>query len=213
MRCFDSLPSNEGQTMLSNFDPAIGFVSDPIEGGGTFTLTTYLGRFLREAEALAGPRDPAWTILGVEFFGFEHDGAVPHIWFPDTCGNVAIRLTRDAATKPAKALFQLAHEACHLVSPQGKAGAPNLEEGFATLFGHRLAAKYASVTYPIEPAYRAAHDAVADLLAINPLAIRDIRVIEPRLWMITPEIVTKAIPWLNHDTAAFLCCRWGQDSS
>ena len=56
-------------------------------------------------------------------------GIAPSSSYPGDCGNVAIRLTRDVAVDPPRALFQLAHEACHLISASGHTGnAPNLVE-------------------------------------------------------------------------------------
>ncbi|SRR6267378_2799463 len=198
--------------MISDLGPALGFVSGPLPGGGTNTLTTYLGVFLRRAEELAGPRDPSWTILGIEFFGEERVGAVPHIWYPGDCRHVAIRLTRDAAFEPARALFQLAHETCHLISPSGGKPAPNLEEGFATWLGHELALQHANYQCPIDPNYKAAHAAIVALLAHSPAAIRAIRLIEPRLWLVTPEIVEEAVPGFDYRLAEFLCASWATDA-
>jgi hypothetical protein len=38
----------------------------PIPHGGTFTLTTWFGKMLSEAEELYGRRDMDWTLIGVE---------------------------------------------------------------------------------------------------------------------------------------------------
>jgi hypothetical protein len=194
---------------MLNSDALDGFISQPLpDGTFTWTLTTNLGRFLREAEELAGPRDPSWTILGVEFFGNERDGAVPRIWYPGNCGHIAIRLTCDVAKDPARAIYQLAHEVVHLISPSGRSNAPNLEEGFASIFAHGMAERYANFRCPIAKEYRAAHEDVSALLAINRLAIREIRHFEPRLWMVTREIVARAVPGVDTQLAARLCRNW-----
>jgi hypothetical protein len=187
---------------------AYGFISHPFPGGGTFTLTTYLGRFLREAEELAGPRDPSWTILGVEFFGDEREGAVPQIWYPGNCGHIAIRLTRDVAKNKGRAIFQLAHEVAHLISPSGRKQALNLEEGFATIFGHEMAEQHANFRCAIDNQYKGAHEDVRALFTMNRLAIREIRQLEPRLWMVTPDIVARAVPGIDTQLAARLCRDW-----
>ena len=41
----------------------------PSNDGYTYTLTTLLGVFLREAESRYGPRDRAWTPLELSFMG------------------------------------------------------------------------------------------------------------------------------------------------
>jgi hypothetical protein len=186
---------------------AYGFISEPLpDDRATFTLTTYLGRFLREAEELAGPRDRSWTILGVEFFGEEREGAVPHTWYPGNCGNIAVRLTRDVAKNPPRAIYQLAHEVVHLISPSGAPSqAPNLEEGFASIFAAEQCANYRC---DIGKLYRAAHQDVTALFAMNRFAIREIRSLEPRLWMVTPEIIASAVPGIDTQLAARLCSNW-----
>ena len=111
-----------------------------IKGGHSWTLTTRLGKFLQKAEKEYGIRDKTWTILGVEFSA---EGQ-PTVWYPFSQDNtkfIAIQLTRKTANDKKRALFQLAHETIHLLSPAG----PNqkssvLEEGLATYFSiHALA--------------------------------------------------------------------------
>ena len=82
------------------------FTSMPIPNGGTWTLTTYFGQMLSEAEELYGRRDLNWTPIGVEFFA----STVPHIWFPGNRNHIAIRLTLSALNDLNEALWQLAHE-------------------------------------------------------------------------------------------------------
>jgi hypothetical protein len=90
-----------------------------------------------------------------------------------------------------------------LISPSGRPNqAPNLEEGFASIFAHEMAERHANFRCPIGKAYRAAHEDVSALLAINRLAIRKIRPFEARLWMVTPEIVARAIPGVDTQLAA-----------
>ena len=61
---------------------ARGLCCDRNEKGFLWTLTTRLGKLLFDAEQQFGPRDPSWTILGIEFglgtirwFGFRGRGA------------------------------------------------------------------------------------------------------------------------------------------
>jgi hypothetical protein len=192
----------------SDSELAYGFVSHPIPCGGSFTLTTYLGLFLRKAEERAGQRDLSWTILGVEFFGEERDGAMPHIWYPGNCGYIAIRLTRNVARDLQRAIFQLAHEVAHLISPSGGSDALNLEEGFASIFSHEMAAQHTSYASAVDDRYRAAHADVSALFAIDRLAIKKIRQLQPKLWMVTPEIMARAVPGIDIQLAERLCRVW-----
>ncbi len=120
----------------------VGASAKPIEcellgtsfpGGYTWTLTTRLGQALKMAEELYGRRDHGWTLLGVEF----SDNGQPQVWYPGSGegrSNVVIQLTEGAAKDYTVAMFQLAHEVVHVLSPNGTRGATVLEEGLASYF-------------------------------------------------------------------------------
>src|SRR4051812_12688158 len=57
-------------------DPAL-FMARPIENGYTWTLASRLGDMLHLAETMFGPRDPSYTVLGVEFVADN-----PRVWYP-----------------------------------------------------------------------------------------------------------------------------------
>jgi hypothetical protein len=127
------------------------FTSRPIPHGGTFTLTTWFGKMLSEAEELYGRRDMDWTPIGVEFFDCEK----PHIWFPGSRKYVCVRLTLHSLDDLDQALWQLAQEIGHCLAPTRNAN--NLGEGLATHFalnvGHysdksRLAGWRAMMEHP-----------------------------------------------------------------
>ena len=101
----------------------------PTNDGYTWTLASRLGAMLREIENLYGERDKSWTFVGVEF---EIGG--PQIWFPGNCGNIAIQLNINALYNEVLAHYQLAHEVIHLLAPDSNRGAPNIEEGLATVY-------------------------------------------------------------------------------
>lgn len=132
----------------------------------TWTLASRLGHILRYAETRYGPRDRNWTLLGVEFTS---EGS-PQVWYPTFDGigdSVIVQLTRSAATDETRALFQLAHEALHLLSPAGPgARASVLEEGLATynsLDYMRAIGRPLSPSYIDSPPYEAAYRAVLGL--------------------------------------------------
>jgi hypothetical protein len=201
------------QTMTIEFWSPValrGFVSRRIPGGsGTWTLTTWLGQFLLRAEEIAGPRDKAWTPIGIEFFE-EGDGKPnrPHIWFPGNCQNVAIRLTLDAAEDPGRALWQLAHEVAHLLSPCRAEEVTNLEEGFACNFARDMAGKYAYYSCQVSEDYRAAYGDVMSLLAMSTTAIKEVRRIEPQFSRITPDMIKRVVPRIEDQLAERLCRSW-----
>jgi hypothetical protein len=119
-----------GRIGVAAMIPSPLFTSTPTPNGGTWTLTTYFGQMLSEAEELYGHRDLNWTPIGVEFF----DCTVPHIWFPGNRNHVAIRLTLSALYDLSEALWQLAHETVHILGPVERGKVNNLEEGVATHF-------------------------------------------------------------------------------
>src|SRR5882724_13157884 len=93
----------------------------------TYTLVSHLSDILDDVERRFGPRDEAFTILGVEF-GVGN----PQIWFPSGRKHVAIQLGAAARLNVNEALFQVAHECVHLLNPVRAASV--LEEGVATLY-------------------------------------------------------------------------------
>jgi hypothetical protein len=129
----------------------------------SWTLTSRLGAILEKYEKLVGPRDTTYRVLGVEFTTQSY----PRIWYPDFGSgtrSVIVQLTEPARQNLALALFQLGHEAFHLLEPLGP-GKPtsNWEEGLASYFavqylrGTNIGNGEAFLT---ERGYRAAYDQV-----------------------------------------------------
>lgn len=87
-----------------------------------------------EAQKQYGNRDKEWTLLGVDFTTDKS----PSIWYPFSGDNqkmIGILITQQAANNEKEALFQLAHEVIHTLSPTGPNN-PSLvfEEGLASHF-------------------------------------------------------------------------------
>jgi hypothetical protein len=95
-----------------------------------YTLASRLGQILELAEKLYGDRDHSYTILGIYFT----TNAQPSHWFPGNRKDIIILLTKRCATDEREALFELSHEAIHLLSPTSGLNATNFEEGLATYF-------------------------------------------------------------------------------
>ncbi|MGE5546243.1 MAG: hypothetical protein ACM33T_05070 [Solirubrobacterales bacterium] len=135
------------------------------ERGYTWTLTTRLGQALEHAEALFGPRDRSWTLLGIEFAA-----SGPAVWYPNReRGYVVIQLQPTAADDAVLGCWQLAHEAVHLLSPV--ISATFLEEGLATFFQDRflkshLPREQAERDFPLTPDYAQARDLVTRLVEV-----------------------------------------------
>ena len=136
-----------------------------IEGGFTWTLTSRLGQILRGIEPLYGPRDKDYTILGIEF-----SQSGPQISYPANCKNIVIQLSLFSQENLLSALYELSHEAIHLLSPSGGQMASVLEEGLATFHSWNYVLKVLDVDYRSRTShkYREAALLVEKLLTQNP---------------------------------------------
>jgi hypothetical protein len=119
-------------------------IAQEIDGGYSYTLTTYALTFIEEAETLFGIRDSALLYGGVEL----SQNGNPQVWYPQIGGtykHIVIQLTADALQSRQKAIYQLSHEVIHVLSPNGPQGsANNLDEGLAVWFSVKMTEKYAS---------------------------------------------------------------------
>ncbi|WP_419737951.1 hypothetical protein [Ruegeria sp.] len=146
------------------------------------TFTRWLGVFLSDIEAMLGPRDPAFTVLGIEFVDTCHE--MPKTWFPDTHPHgkhVIVHLNRSAMQDGARARWQLAHECVHLIDPaQGVASV--MEEGIATWFQntattrsfHNGSGPYAEAERLVSPVIRELCETIRFLRTQNRLHLDDI---------------------------------------
>lgn len=126
------------------------FFAAPIPNGYTWTLASRMGDMLSLAEELLGPRDTTYTVLGVEI-----GPDIPRLWFPGNRKHVIVQLSPSAATDPARACYQLAHETVHLLAPNGGGPATNFEEAVACYFAEfYMKKKFAQNKWePGEPSY------------------------------------------------------------
>jgi len=146
-------------------------LAQKIDGGYTWTLTTRLGQLLLQAERKFGSRDKTWTLLGVEF----KTQGQPQVWYPSSGRNarlIAIQLTRNTATNKKRALFQLAHEVIHTLSPAGPGKKSSVfEEGIATYFSiHSLKGSGVTISsrYIASKVYKKAYKLIEELYAKHP---------------------------------------------
>lgn len=133
-----------------SLEPVIGLFALPLQEvhGYTWTLTSALGVFLHHLQERYGPRDTSYTPLGVEFGAHR-----PMVWYPGGRRYVAVMLSANAAYQPERALWQLAHEAVHLLAPTGDNHSLRVEEGLASLFADEVSAEYELGFHQTEPAY------------------------------------------------------------
>jgi hypothetical protein len=191
------------------------FTSEPIPGGGSWTLTTYFGEMLSKAEELYGRRDMDWTPIGVEFFA----GDVPRIWFPGGRKHVAIRLTLAALNDLNEALWQLAHETVHVLGPV-EGNTNNLEEGVATHFAlsvpHYDTSRVTLFRQSVEASASAYSSPLRDyeaLLQIDSGVIKKLRKQQSYLSRITARQILDVLPSCDATLAVRLADRFSATSA
>ena len=136
---------------LVHVSPSLAMAEPCGAGSGcafTWTLATRFSDALHFAEQRYGRRDLNWTLLGVDFARV-HLPQIFYVGHSSGRKDIVVHLTAEAAIDEKNALFQLAHEVVHTLSPIGPhVPASVLEEGVAT---------YNSIEYvkaagiPIEP--------------------------------------------------------------
>jgi len=120
------MPVLSGEQMLVNSNLVL--TSRLSDGGYTCTsLSNRLGQSLQLAEKLFGPRNPSYTILGVDFSTMDHPS---QIYVGTDHRQVIVLLTQKSAHDEMNALYTLGHETFHLLSPGATTGT-FLEEGLA----------------------------------------------------------------------------------
>lgn len=172
----------------------------PSNDGYTWTLASRLGAMLQEVENLYGERDKSWTFVGVEF---EKSG--PQNWFPGNCGNIAIQLNINALDNEVLAHYQLAHEVVHLLAPDGKSGAPNIEEGIATVYSEDFVwREHQQSNLTNMASYIEAAASVRELLAFDEDAIKKLRAVEPSFKLMSADTFQTANLVYPKDKVAYL---------
>lgn len=133
------------------------------------TVVEHVSRLLLHVEQLLGPRDLAYTFVGVVISGSDPS---PHIYYPPPkgIGHVMIKLGKRAADDVKLALWQLAHECVHLIDPCVAGQATWLEEGLATWFQNTRVRDI-----PAEGAYSEAEELVTKYLPNILCAVKDFR--------------------------------------
>ncbi len=160
------------------------FLTEEMQGEYTWTITSKLGHILRTAEEKYGNRDKEYTILGVEI----SLNAQPQIWYPGNCKHIAIQLTQGCIVNMDRAVFQLAHEAIHCLSPTGGQNANYLEEGLGTHFSIEYTMNNGHGSWSAELAkYGDALTKVRELLSIDSEIIKKVRGIQPTIAFITVD--------------------------
>jgi len=162
-------------------------IARPTHTGHTWTLTTYALKYLVEAETLYGTRTNDFVYMGLEL----NEAGPPKIWYPWN-NYVVIQVSQSTANDTRQAIFQIAHEVIHVLSPNGQPTTNNLEEGLATYFSKIMTDRdTGDITYAtntIQPTkYLKPFELVEKLLASDPDAIKKLRKFQPIIGTITKQ--------------------------
>ncbi|MGL4611248.1 MAG: hypothetical protein ACRCYY_16505 [Trueperaceae bacterium] len=142
------------------------------------------------AESLSGGRDKSYTILRVEFINSH-----PQIWYPGDRKHIIIQLGSECLNNLPQACYQLAYECIHLLSPIGKRGANNLEEGLATHFSQLyVREKFGSIFNSTLESYTNAQRYIQGLLAHDLNAIKNLRSRQPTISLIDAVLINEVYP-------------------
>ena len=180
----------------------------PDSNGYTWTLASRLSDMLHMAEEVFGPRDPSYTILGIEFVSDN-----PRIWYPGNRRHIVIQLSLLAATNMSKACYQLAHETIHLLSPSGGQNATNFEEGVACYFAayYMNNAMNKPAWRPDLPSYRCALELIELHLNNDLGCVRRLRDRQPSLSKMGREEINTEFPDLTPTDVDFLISKFDRD--
>lgn len=174
------------------------FQTYPVKNLHAWTITSRLGQALDEAEKRYGPRDPSFTILGVEV----NSRAQPQIRFRGNDKHVIVQITKGCSHDLQCAGYEMAHEVIHCLNPIKNGEATVLEEGLATHFAveyaiNKLDDKNREVS---NPKYAYAMNLVRELLqAYGDDVIKRLRNAEPSLSAITPQLIYDTCPDISKE--------------
>ena len=181
------------------------------------TLPIYAGLCLQKLEELFGPRDPAFTLLGMDISRTTNIG--PYVRFPDSGKTlvdgtdkhkyVIILLSPQALLSEVAARSQLAHECVHLLDPwnrQVEGRRTNyLEEGLAHWFQNRCVPGLGTQNFK----YALAESLVLPLMDKLPSVISQVRQdLGVRIGEITFEMLQPHFPNVKEETLHQLCECW-----
>lgn len=167
-------------------------IAHPTPKGYTYTITTYALKYLDELEQMYGPRASTFIYGGVELI----TNGPPMVWYPGG-RYVVVQLTISTTTNLPQAIFQLAHEMVHVLSPHGQHITNNLEEGIATWFSKVATDRDSGNPNYATPAiatskYQVPFNMVTQLLAMDADAIKKLRTVQPVLGLINAADFTTA---------------------
>ena len=168
------------------------------------TLAVAFGVILDRLQILYGPRDEAFTVLGIEF---RTGGS--RISYTENRRQIVIQLGLECAAYPQLAYFQLARESVYLLSPSGCSATNMLEAGLSTHFAQEYRPRQLQLIRSLPPTrFGKAKDLADQLLAIDESAVRQIRLRQPMLSQVTEEDIHQTCPHVPPELARALSVKF-----
>jgi hypothetical protein len=168
----------------------------------TTRLYPMLDRILETAERRFGPRCEGWEFQGIRF----HNAPPEMVYVGPTA--VEIRLSVRCESDLIEAVYQLAHEAIHMLSPSG-ATTTLMEEGVAADFATGYLLDTRSVLYSPTGKYRYAMILWHKLKRLDWGIIARMRKEQPVISRIDAAMIRKYSP-LDEETAQRLTMSFGE---
>ncbi len=200
---------------MPQFDPyqmiARRLSKDSFARRDLLTVSTFM---VEDIERLIGPRlsDKVYEFTGIYFASSHPQMEYRKKGFRHL---TKIRLAAGSSKDPGNALWQLAHECVHLITPFG--GSTVLEEGIACWYQERWVDKIPQV-FPewvktrrkagYFPSYDEAYSLVDALMTTDPEVMKRLRKSEPVISKISAELLKQEAPWLNKAVARKLAARF-----
>ena len=129
----------------------------------------------------------------------------PKIWYPGDRKHVIIQISNNCNNDLNRAVFEVAHEAIHCLSPTGQSSANVLEEGLANLFSIAYSSENGHGAWTSDDArYTFASEQVKALLFIDADIIKQLRKIQPTISLIDETLIRKVNPNVPGTLAAKL---------
>jgi hypothetical protein len=160
-----------------------------------------LGVYLHELENLIGPANRQWFLLGIEL-----SESGPNIFFPtQPKRSIVVQLSADCFHDRRRGLWQLAHEAVHLIAPTGTLQASNLEEGLAAWYADKKSDEYGLGFSSDSGPYARPKRSVHELLDINKNSPQKIFLNFRSFTGINTDDIINVIPCIDSAKAEYLC--------
>jgi hypothetical protein len=169
------------------------YTAELIDGLYPWTFITNLGRSLALAEELYGRRDMSWTILGVEVAA----KGPPNTWYPSHYpDSVLVRVSTVALENSVAEIFELAHEAFHLLMPRKARPTNILEEGAASRFSVIAVRRLLQDDHEVKhPAYASAKRLVDQLVGDSgDVVLRNLRRRQSNFRDLSVEDILEVVP-------------------